>query len=583
MAVRAGAALILCAAALCALSCRRGIAPSPANGPDASSAHAAVPTPPPPAAPQTPGGFRFTDVSEAAGLTRVLHAGRPGKDHLLDSAGTGAGWIDFDRDGLLDIYAVNGWKLDGSRIVEKGRNALYHNRGNGTFEDVTDKAGVAGEGHWGSGVTVADYDGDGWPDMLVTNFGPNVLYRNRGDGTFENKAAEAGIEVPGWNTGAAFFDADGDGDLDLYIAAYIVSTVDEVLTATRRLDWKGVEKVAFGPFGMTGALDHFFRNEGKGRFSDATTQAGLIDKGLAFGFGVRAVDIDDDGDLDLYIANDSDANYLYRNEGNGQFMEVGLWSGAAFDAHGAAQASMGVAAGDVIGDGAVDLYVTNFSEDFSTLYQGDGQGFFEDVSDRSGIGKATYMPLSWGAIFEDLDNDGDRDIVEASGHIYPQVDAHPEFGMTYRQRSTLLENTADGRFTDSSAGAGSDFVTPWCSRGLAAADYDNDGDIDLLLTHLDEPPTLLRNDATGGAWLTVIPVVANGAPAMGARVVVTAAGKKQKGDVYNGASYLSSHDPRVHFGLGTAKTVESVEVIWPDGTRSAMKDVKPNQFLTMRR
>jgi len=536
-----------------------------------------------PAALAGPGGFHFTDVSEAAGLTRVLHAGRPGKDHLLDSAGTGAGWIDFDRDGLLDIYLVNGWKLDGSRVIEKGRNALYRNRGDGTFQDVTDAAGVSGEGHWGSGVTVADYDGDGWPDMLVTNFGPNVLYRNRGDGAFENTAAAAGVEAPGWNTGAAFFDADGDGDLDLYVAAYIVATMEEVLNATRRLDWKGVDKVAFGPFGMTGAVDHYFRNEGKGRFKDATAEAGLADKGLAFGFGVRAVDIDDDGDLDLYIANDSDANYLYRNEGNGQFMEVGLWSGAAFDAHGAAQASMGVAAGDVIGDGAVDLFVTNFSEDFSTLYQGDGQGFFEDVSDRTGIGKATYMPLSWGAVFEDLDNDGDRDIVEASGHIYPQVDAHPEFGMTYRQRSTLLENTADGRFADASARAGEDFQAPWCSRGLAAADYDNDGDIDLLLTHLDEPPTLLRNDATGGSWLTVVPAGANGAPVIGARVLVTAGGRTQKGDVYNGGSYLSSHDPRVHFGLGTATMVESVEVIWPGGARSVAKDVKANQFLTMRR
>ena len=289
---------------------------------------------PMPAPPADRPAFHFVEVAGPAGLTRVVYAGRPGKDHLLDSSGTGAGFIDYDLDGDLDVYIVNGWKLSGSTVVERGTNALYRNRGDGTFEDVTGPAGVSGEGHWGSGVTVADYDNDGWPDLLVTNFGPNVLYRNRGDGTFENVAARAGIESPGWNTGAAFLDADGDGDLDLYVAAYIDHRIEDVLNAERTLNWKGVEKVATGPFGLPGAPDHFFRSDGKGGFTDETVQAGVEDRALAYGFGVRAADFDDDGDTDIYVANDSDANYLYRNDGTGHFEEVGLWSGAAFDKRG---------------------------------------------------------------------------------------------------------------------------------------------------------------------------------------------------------------------------------------------------------
>jgi len=226
----------------------------------------------------TGAGFHFVDVGSEAGLRRVVCAGRPGKDHLLDSAGTGAAWLDYDRDGLIDLYVVNGWRLEGDRILERGRNALYRNLGDGTFADVTDAAGADGGGHWGSGVAVADFDDDGWSDLLVTNFGPNVLYRNRGDGTFENVAASAGIEAHGWNTGAAFFDADGDGDLDLYVAAYIEATVEDVLDAKRTLDWKGVAQVALGPFGLGGAKDHFFVHDGKGRFVDATERAGLEDK-----------------------------------------------------------------------------------------------------------------------------------------------------------------------------------------------------------------------------------------------------------------------------------------------------------------
>jgi len=473
-------------------------------------------------------GFHFVDVAPDAGMTRVVLAGRPDKDHLLDSAGTGAAWLDFDRDGLLDAYIVNSWAMSGSEITERGRNALYRNLGDGTFEDVTDRAGVDGEGHWGAGVAVADHDDDGWPDLLVTSFGPTVLYRNRGDGTFENVAARAGIESPGWNTGAAFFDADGDGDLDLYVAAYIDSTLEEVLEATPSLDWKGVDKVAMGPFGLDGAPDHFFRAEGDGTFTDVTTEAGFEDLALGYGFAVRAVDLDGDGDLDVYVANDSDANYFFRNEGDGTFKEVGLWTGPAFDAGGAAQAGMGVAVGDPNGDGAVDLLVTNFSEDFSTLYHGDGSGFFEDVSDATGVGPITYPWLSWGALLADLDNDGDQDMVIANGHIYPQVDDHPEYELSYDQKNLLLENDGTGRFVDVTDEAGPGFAKVQSSRGLAAGDYDDDGDLDLLITQLDEPPALLRNDSATGSWLTVVLEVPPGeGTAIGTRVVVTAGGRTQ--------------------------------------------------------
>jgi hypothetical protein len=525
------------------------------------------------------------DVAREAGLSRVLLAGRPTKDHLLESAGAGVAWLDYDRDGNLDVYLPNGWKLAAGAVVEKGRNALYRNRGDGTFEDVTDRAGVGGEGRWSTGVAVADFDQDGFPDLLVTAFGPNLLYRNRGDGTFENVARRARIEAPGWNTGAAFFDADGDGDLDLYLAAYIDCSLQDILDAVPSLDWKGVDKVAFGPFGLSGAPDHFFLSDGAGRFAEATIPAGLEDRALAFGFGVRAADWDRDGDLDLYVANDSDANYLYRNEGHGRFQETALWSGAAFGAEGAAQAGMGIAVGDPDRDGFLDLFVTNFAEDYSTLYRGDGAGFFRDVSEEAGVARPTFLPLSWGTAFADLDDDGDEDLVVANGHIYPQVDRHPEFGAAYAQRNLLLENLGDGRFRDAGASAGPGFALARSSRGLAPGDYDNDGDLDLLISNLDAPPTLLRNDTPRrGSWLTVILEVPPGrGTVIGTSVTVRAGGRTLIRDVSSGGSYLSVPDPRVHFGLGDAARADRLEVRWPDGRRLELSDVEGNRTLTIRK
>jgi hypothetical protein len=530
--------------------------------------------------------FRFVDVAAKAGITRVLLAGRPDKDHLLDSSGGGAAFLDYDRDGHLDVYLVNGWRLEGSRVVERGKNALYRGRGDGTFEDVTDAAGVAGEGQWAQGVAVADYDNDGWPDVLVTSFGRNVLYRNLGNGRFQDVAKDVGLESPGWNTGAAFFDADGDGWLDLYVASYIDVPLEQVLAARPSLSWRGLETVAFGPFGLKGAPDHFFRNVGGKRFVDATIAAGMEDKASGFGFGVRAADLNGDGRVDVYVANDSDPNYLYRNEGGGVFKEVATWSGAALDENGAAQASMGVAVGDVDGDGVPDLFTTNFSEDFSTLYHGLGGGMFEDVSKASGVGAATFKPLSWGTALADLDNDGALDLLVANGHIYPQIDRHPELIGTFAQRLLLLQNQSrpgQPLFRDASGEAGPGFETARSYRGLAVGDFDDDGRLDVLVTALDSPPVLLHNEGRAGSWLSVACEGAHGEPnPIGTVVTIRSGGRTRSQDIASGDSFLSSHDPRPHFGLGDAMTVDEVDVRWPDGTHSRRRAVKALQILRLR-
>lgn len=535
-------------------------------------------------APSADTRFHFVDVAAEAGLDRVILAGRPGKDHLLDSAGNGVAWLDYDGDGQLDAYLVNGWRLAGEQVVERGRNALYRNRGDGTFTDVTDATGTGGNGQWGCGVAVADYDDDGWCDLLVTQFGSNLLLRNRGDGTFADVTGSAGVQAPTWNTGAAFFDADGDRDLDLYVAGYVEATMDEVLATRPALLWKGVAMVAVGPFGLTGAVDRFFLADGSGRFRDATEAAGLTDRARAFGFAVLATDVEADGDIDLYVANDSDPNYLYRNDGTGRFEEVGLWTGVALDGDGRAQAGMGAAVGDVNGDLVPDLVVTNFAEDATTLYRGLGGGLFEDASADCGVAAPTYMSLSWGTALVDLDRDGDQDLVITNGHIYPQVDEHPEVDHAYRQRNQLLENDGEGHFTDVTGSAGPGFAPARSSRGLAAGDYDSDGDLDLLISHLDEAPSLLRNDSPGSSWLTVVlhPRPGDG-PEIGARVTVTASGRRQVRELASSGSFLSAHDPRLHFGLGAAAAIDSVEVRWPDGSRTVRRAVEPGRFLAIER
>jgi len=521
-----------------------------------------------PAAPPspTPPPFHFV---EAAGVPTVVWCGRREKPHLLESGGSGLALLDYDGDGDLDLYVVNGWRLEGEKVVERGRNALYRNRGDGTFEDVTEAAGVGDDG-WGCGAAVGDVDGDGDPDLFVTNFGPDVLYRNRGDGTFERAKDPPGID--GWSAGAVFFDADGDGDEDLFVGAYVDCTLEEVLKAKPTLDWHG-RKVMLGPFGLEGKRNAYFENAGGGRFVEATAKAGLVDAGAYFSFGVIALDLDGDGDVDLYVANDSNPNYLYRNEGEGKFKEVGLWSGAALDTAGAAQAGMGVAAADVDGDGDPDLLVTNFAQDASTLYRNEGKGLFTDVSETSGVKAPTYRPLSWGVALEDFDLDGDLDCYIANGHIYPQADDTPDAVTSYAQANLLLANRGDGRFVDASRDAGPGLAVTRSSRGVAAGDIDNDGDIDLVVSNVDAPPTVLLNEtARRGRWLTV--------DAPGARKVVVEAGSRRwVRHGVAGGSFCSASDPRFHFGLGPVDKIDRVTVTWPDGKEQEVAGARPDSLV----
>jgi len=538
--------------------------------------------------------FRFVDTAAAAGLDQPVWCGRPEKPHLLESGGSGLALLDYDDDDDLDLYVVNGWRLAGSEVVERGRDRLYRNRGDGTFEDVTDEAGLGQDG-WGTGVAVGDIDGDGRPDLFVSNFGPDVLYRNRGDGTFEQIADGPGGD--GWSTGAVFFDADGDGDEDLFVAAYVDATLAEVLGARPELRWQGID-VMRGPFGLEGASNRYFVNDGAGGFHEATDEAGLTDVGLYYSFAVAALDLDGDLDVDLYVANDSNPNYLYENDGAGHFEEVGLWSGAAVDGAGQAQAGMGLGTGDVDGDGAPELLVTHFAQDKSTLYRNLGGMVFEDITEEVGLAGPTFGPLSWGAVLADFDLDADLDLFIANGHIYPQAD---ETGgaFAYKQANQLFEYSlaadggargegteADGsaassrpgeadvgRFRDVSGDSGPGLAVVESSRGVAAGDLDNDGDVDLVISNIDAPPTLLRNDSPRrGAWLLV--------DAPGAlRVIAEAGGRTIVRDRVAGGSYVSASDPRFHFGLGPVESVERLRVLWPDGSERVLEAVEVNRIV----
>jgi len=514
--------------------------------------------------------FEFTDIAASAGLVAPTWCGRKDKPHLLESGGTGVALVDVDEDGLLDAYLVNGWRLRGSEVVERGRDRLYHNCGGHRFEDVTEQAGLGHPG-WGTGIAVGDVDGDQHLDLFVTTFGPDVLYRNQGDGTFAEVTGSPGID--GWSAGAVLFDADGDGDNDLFVAGYIAATLEEVLHAEPTLDWKGA-KVMPGPFGLEGLANRFFVNTGDGTFIEATDAAGLTDVGLYYSFAVAAVDIDNDLDLDLYVANDSNPNYLYLNDGGGRFEEVGLWSGAALDDNAQAQAGMGIALGDIDNDLVVDLFVTNFAEDASTMYKNHGDALFRDISKTTGVLTPTYTSLSWGTSLADFDLDGDLDLFIANGHIYPQADTAPKSTTSYAQPNLLFENR-EGRFTDVSASAGAGLAVVESSRGLAVGDIDNDGDLDLLISNIDAPPTLLCNcSPRQGGWLLVDAAQAR-------RVVIEANGQRQMRQRVYGASFVSASDPRFHFGVGAATVLDLVTVLWPDGRETSLEKVPVNTLLTL--
>ena len=577
MRARAGLALL---ALVAGIACRGGVRePLPSLTPSPS------PAPPRVSAPATAESARssphYVDVAEASGLRAVTWCGSPSKDHLLESLGSGCAFVDLDGDHDDDVLVLSGWRLEDAgpggaprRVLSRGGFGYYRNDG-GVLVDDTAHAGLDGGTAWATGVAAGDIDGDGDLDLHVTCFGPDLLYRNRGDATFEEIGKAAGVADPAWGGGSAFFDADGDGDLDLYVANYIDATTDEVLVARRTTRYKGRIDVMAGPFGFPGSVDHFYRNRGDGRFDEASEQAGLADRAQSYGLGVLAADLDDDGDVDLYVANDSNPNFLFRNEGDGTFHEMGVVSGAGLDSDGAAQAGMGVGVLDADRDGILDLVVTNFADDATTLYAGEGRLFYRDVSDERGIAQATQLPLSWGVMPVDADGDGGVDLVVANGQIYPQVD---QLGgvLPYRQHLLVLRGSG-AAFEDVTAKAGPGLEVAGSYRGLATGDLDGDGDEDLLATRIDEPPVLLQQQGESAGMLVVAP--SRALPRwMGARVDVTASGRTQTRVILSGGSFASQSSIAARFAIG-ARPAELVVVRFPGGARQEFRDVPAGRLL----
>ncbi len=503
----------------------------------------------------------------AARLPTTTWCGGPTKDHILESAGNGLALLDYDGDGLLDIYLVTAPQLTPSRERIPHRNALYRNRGGWQFEDVSRAAGVDAAA-WGTGVCAGDADGDGLIDLYVTNWGPDFLFRNRGDGTFEEIAAQAGIRADGWSTGCSFFDADADGDLDLYVARYVRATWDEVVSARRTLVWRNGPQIMVGPAGLPGEPDLFFENRGGGRFVESAAVRGLSDAAGAYGFAVVSTDYDGDGFVDLFVANDSNPNFLYRNLGDGHFESVGLLAGVGVNAEARAQAGMGADAGDYDGDGRPDFVLTAFAHDRNTIYRNVDGRQFEDAAEASGLAAATFTRMGWGAAFVDADLDTRLDLVIVNGHIFADIDGYPDLRETFRQQNQLFLNTG-GRFRDVSAQAGGGFRLARVGRGLALGDLDNDGDVDLVISNMDDEPTVLENrQRTGRHWVGV--QVIGPAPnrfAIGAVVTIESGGRRQMREIRSGGTYLSQGDLRAYFGLGDSNAPVDVDVRMPGGAR----------------
>ncbi len=530
--------------------------------------------------PITAGGFQksgpvvFEDDSEKAGLTKWTHKmGTPEKKYIIETNGSGIGLIDYDNDGWLDIYVVNGSTFDALDGKETPPHAaLFHNNHDGTFTDVAAKAGVTND-RWGFGVAIADYDNDGWPDIYVTNWGKNRLYHNNHDGTFTDVAEKAGVQLGNWSTGATWGDYDGDGRLDLFVPGYVhfdrsnLPSAGENGVADTFCTYRGVP-VNCGPRGLKGEPDHLFHNNGDGTFTDVSEKAGVADKPGYYGLSSLFADINNDGKVDLLVANDSTPNYLYINKGDGTFEDDSYSSGYALNESGRETASMGIAAGDFLNNGMVDIFNTTFSDDYKVLYRNDGDANMTDVSYQMGIADVTVPFLGWGDAFLDYDNDGWKDLMMADGHVYPQVDKEP-WGTSWAERPMLFHNVGGKKFEAVPPVEGTGLADVISGRGMAVGDLFNDGKLDVVINVMDGHPVLLRNVSPDrNHWLELKLVGGPKSPrdAVGATVYVTANGIRQRGDVLSGGSYASTNDPRPHFGLGQATTVDDIEVHWPNGT-----------------
>jgi hypothetical protein len=521
---------------------------------------------------------QLENVTATAGI-RFSHVSSPEKKYIVESMSGGVLLIDYDRDGWPDIYFTNAPTVAMTLKQEKARGALYHNNHDGTFTDVTDKAGV-GTPCFANGGAVGDFNNDGWPDLYITCLGGNVLYRNNGDGTFTDVTANAGVADGRNSTGAAFGDYDNDGFLDLMVSNYVDFHLDDLPTFGKLpiCTYRGLD-VQCGPRGLKGGGDSLFHNNGDGTFRNVSKQAGVDDPHGYYGLGVAWVDFNNTGRLDIFVANDATPNFLYKNEGNGKFSEIGLESGTAVSEDGAEQACMGVAIGDYLHTGRPSIFVTNFENEYNTLYRNNGNWEFDDVSYKSGEALPSLPLVKWGNAFIDIDNDGWLDLIVVAGHVYPQVDSLPS-GAAYAEPKLLQLNQRDGTFCDASAQAGPALMAKSVARGLAIGDLFNDGNLDVVIENIDGAPMLLRNHGVAGThWISFeLAGTKSNRLGIGARLKIVSNGITQTADVRSGGSYLSQSDLRVHFGLGASLRVDEVEIRWPSGTIDVLKNLEVDKF-----
>jgi enediyne biosynthesis protein E4 len=534
----------------------------------------------------------FRDITREAGINFEHHAA-PDKKFIVESMSGGVALLDFDNDGLLDIYLTDSLTVETAKDPKGARSALYRNLGNGKFQDVTDRAGVGHPG-WAMGVCTADVDGDGWEDIYVTGLDRNYLYRNNHDGTFTDIAERAGLTGGGWSAGCGFADYDRDGYLDLFVSRYVHFDFNQLPEFGKgggamkgdgrgsTCQYRGIA-VQCGPRGLPGETDFLFRNDGNGHFTEVGAKAGVHDPHEYFGLGIAWFDFNGDGWPDLYVANDSGPNFLYENQKDGTFKEVAFPMGVAVSEDGGEQGSMGVAVGDYDNIGRLSLFVTNFAEEYDALYHNDGS-HFTDVSFRSKTAPSSMPYVKWGTSFFDYDNDGLLDLIVANGHVYPQLDkSRLGAAAGYRQRRLLYHNLGDGTFAEVAAQAGSALTEERASRGLAVGDLDNDGRLDVVINDLDGVPMVLHNETPEvGHWLLVkLKGKGKNTDAIGAVITVKAGKRSLMQLVQSGTSYLSQDDMRRHFGLGSEAKVDLLEVRWPDGTTTKLENVKANQVVTI--